>query len=241
MGLALAARLAESVSAKNPDLKIEVLPSMGTSGGLRALTDGVIQIAIAARPLKPEERAIGLQERACLITPLLFATSRDSGGTIALANLPEIYSDPVRTWPDGMPLKVILRARSSSEMPFLARKIPTLKDAFESAFRRPGMAIGVTDQINADLAQSIEGSFAIMTLLQIRSESLDLRTVAIDGVEPTAKAALDGRYPLAIRFCFVTRPILSEGDAAFLDQVVSENGRGIARRFGAILDDRPGT
>ena len=237
MGLALAEKITELVTSEGAEFTYEVIPSIGSSGGLRALGDGAIDLAISGRRLKKDEQAAQLTDRACLVTPLLFASERSKPGDISTEDLPEIYSDATRTWQDGTPLKVILRARSGSEMPYLASKIPGLKEAFEDAYTRPGIAIGVTDQVNAEMATMIEGSFAIMTLLQIKSENLHLNPLTLDGVEPSAQSATDGTYPFPIKVCFVSRANEDPGVTAFLDSLRSEKGREIVRELGAVLVD----
>jgi hypothetical protein len=102
-----------------------------------------------------------------------------------------------------------------------------LKQAFDLAFARAGTAIGKTDQENARLAERIAGSFAIMTLLQIRGESLRVHVVPIDGTVPTADDAARGLYPFPIQVCFVRRPDMTPAALGFLDFLRTETARRI--------------
>ncbi len=54
---------------------IRVLPSLGSSGGLRALDAKAIDLALIARRLTPAETQAGLREAACLRTPYALVTS----------------------------------------------------------------------------------------------------------------------------------------------------------------------
>ena len=180
-GIALAAmrEIGTSLTAVEPGIAVDVLPSMGTPGGIKALAEGAIDIAVTARPLKPDERARGVSEAACMTTALVFASSHKDATGITRAQLPALYADASPKWPDGAPLKVILRSRSGSENPYLAAAVPNMGAAFEAAFKRPGVPVGSTDQDNAKLATEISGSFAVMTLLQIRGERLGLDGPAV--------------------------------------------------------------
>lgn len=74
----LGARLA----AMHAGFQSLVLPGLGSEGGLRALSVGMIDLALATRPLRPEEEAAGAHEAACLRAPA--ATSRpESGGMVS--------------------------------------------------------------------------------------------------------------------------------------------------------------
>ncbi|WPZ37074.1 substrate-binding domain-containing protein [Thalassobaculum sp. OXR-137] len=224
MGLALARDLGRAYTAQTPGVGVEVLPSMGSTGGMQALADGAIDIGLAGRPLTSRETAGGLDVTLCLITALVFATSHPAPNSIAVRDLPAIYRDPAPTWADGTPLKVILRPHSGSEHPYLASRVPDLQQAFDRAFTRRGIAIGKTDQENAALAARIAGSFAITTLLQIRSEQLDLNVVPIDGRAPTAADAATGAYPFPLQVCFVKLRGPSPAATGFLDFLRSGDG-----------------
>jgi phosphate transport system substrate-binding protein len=63
-----------------PDTQIEVLASLGTSGGIEALAEGVIDVGLAARRLKPDEIAKGVSEAACMTTALVFAANHPDQG-----------------------------------------------------------------------------------------------------------------------------------------------------------------
>lgn len=233
MAIALMRGIADQVTAQAPDLTINVLPSMGSTGGLQALSDGVVQIAMTARPLKAGEQAAGLHTVACAATPLVFATSHPKPDTIRRQDLPAAFADPQATWSDGTPLKVIIRATSGSEMPYLVSQDPGFGPAFEAARRRPGMAVGVTDQENAELARRITGSLAIMTLLQVRGEALDLRVVPVDGVDPSPESLGAGTYPYAAHLCLVLPTKPTFGARRVIQQVRSEAGRTWFRQLGA--------
>lgn len=233
MGLALMRQAGDRLAAAEADIRAEILPSLGTNGGLKAVAVGELDIALSARPMKPEEAAKGLREAHCVTTALIFASSRpDPAGTSA-ARLPALYADAAPAWPDGMPLKVILRARSGSENPYLVEKVPGLADALAAAYRRPGMPIGTTDQENAEVAERTAGSFAVLTLMQLRTERLKLHPIAFEGVMPSPASIADGSYPLPMRLCLVLPANPSAGAVRFIRFLGSAEGRSLVEAAGA--------
>jgi phosphate transport system substrate-binding protein len=232
-GLALMRELGAPVMAAHPDIKVVILPSMGTPGGIKALREKAIEIAVAARPLSPEERAGGIIEAACATTALVFASSRSQPGGITRAQLPAIYADPNPSWPDGMPLRVILRSRAGSENPFLIKTVPEMEAALAAAYQRPGMPVGSTDQENAEIAQRTAGSFAVTTLLQILSERLALHPLTLDGVAPSPASIAKGTYPMPFRLCMLTAAQPSSGTARYIAYIRSAAGQAKIRAFGA--------
>ena len=239
-GLAMMKAIGEGYSAANPDTTIEVLPSLHSSGGIKAVVAKAIDIALIANRLSPEHAAQGLQEGACLRTGLIFATSHSIPMGITLARLPELMADPNSTWPNGQALKIILRGRLSSETSFLIKSLPAMKDAFEKAYARSGVPIGATDQENVDLAQRTAGSFAIMTLLQLRAENLPLQPLSLEGVTPSRATLAAGTYALPWDICLVVTTQPSAAALRVVDYVRSREGQKILRGFDALpLNEAP--
>jgi phosphate transport system substrate-binding protein len=232
--IALMRLLGDRVAQARPDIETDVLSSLGSWGGLAALLEGAVELAVTAQPLSAAERAKGLREAACATTPLTFATSRSESSNVALRDLPALFADPNPRWPDGTPLKVVLRSRTGAEVPYLSTQLPGMGDALAAAFKRPGIAIGATDQENADLAQRIVGSVAIITLLQIRTEQLALQPLSLDGVAPTTEAITAATWPLPIRFCLVVPTAPMPGARHLVTYFTSPDGQALLVRSGAL-------
>lgn len=239
IGLATAQALGAALQRTDPEISVEVLRSLGTPGGLRALAQGAVEVAIAARPLQPAEREQGLREASCLKTAMVFVTSHPTAAGVERRNLPAIYDGTVANWPDGSPLRPVLRLRAGMEMPYLSQAIPGMEKALELAFARRGVPVGTTDQDNMALAQEIPGSFAVATLLQVASERPAVRVLDLDGIKPTATSIADGTYPLPVRICFAVPAKPSAGAARFIDFANSPDGHALLRTFDAAPDAVP--
>ncbi|MEC5292028.1 PstS family phosphate ABC transporter substrate-binding protein, partial [Aurantimonas sp. C2-3-R2] len=67
--------LGASYMKEHPDSQIEVLPSLGSTGGIKALLAGAVDIAVSSRALTDEERAAGATSNLYARTPLAVVTS----------------------------------------------------------------------------------------------------------------------------------------------------------------------
>lgn len=226
--------LAGGFMAGQADLRVEVLPSLGTSGGIRALVERATDIALTVRDLTREEKAKNIEEALCMVTAMVFATSKPNAPAITRANVPGLYVNPAPVWPDGQALKLILRSRAGSENTYLIDKLPGMAAALEAAYRRSGMPVGATDQENADLATRTAGSLALTTLLQIRAEGLALHPLALDGVVPSRTTLADSTYPFPLRVCLVTRADPSSAVVSFLNHIKSAPAQAALRALDAI-------
>lgn len=235
-GVALAAmrHMGASLTQSAPNLRVEVLPSLSTPGGVKALAAGEIDITITTRSLTAEESAIVGPEVGCFTTALVFASSHKATSGLTLAGLPQIYADPSPTWPDGTPLKIILRLRDSPSATTIAALVPGFKDAVTKAHGRQGIPVAATDQDNAKLAQITAGSLTFMTLLQLRAERLDLIPLSLDGIMPSVATIIDQTYPLTNRVCLVASKTPAQAASQFVKHLNSPTGIALLRSFGAV-------
>jgi phosphate transport system substrate-binding protein len=239
MGLRAMERLGEQLAGTKGGILVKILPSLGTTGGINALLDGAIDIALAARPIKPAEQQKGLRQAVCLTTALVFATSKVASYGVAeemsSARLPAVYTDPQPLWPDRTPMRIVLRSQAGSEVPYLIDKIPAMAAAFGHAYKRGSLPVGMTDKENVELALKIKDSLAITTLLQIRAENIALRPLRFDGVDPTAASLADGRYPLPLQMCLLVAETPAPATARFIAHLQTPSGATLLRSFDTTL------
>ncbi|NTW43247.1 MAG: hypothetical protein HGB14_02165 [Anaerolineaceae bacterium] len=83
--------VAQGFQKKHPGTAVEIPPSIGSGGGIKAVREGKIDIGLSARPLKPEERSPGVVEEAYGRTAFLFgAQASNPEGGFSLREIEEI-------------------------------------------------------------------------------------------------------------------------------------------------------
>jgi phosphate transport system substrate-binding protein len=227
--------LGEIFETVNPGSTVEVLPSLGSGGGIKAVLAGAIDLSISSRPLKDKERAKGAKATSYAKTALVFATPL-SNPQIGLtrAEVIEIYAGERTTWSDGTLIRLVLRPRIDTDVQIVMVAIPGMAAATSKAAGRRGLPIGVSDQAAADLIQGVQGGMGTSSLSLILGESRPLKALALDGVAPTLASIKDGTYPMLKTFHFVIGPNPSELAQKFIAFVRSAEGTAILRRTGDI-------
>ena len=205
-------------------VKVEIVPSLGSTGAIRALRDGWLDIAVPARPLKPNEAAAGLRQVAVLRTAYVIATSHSGPNGLKSADLVGIFAAEKPAWADGTPIRIILRPRGDSDTALLAELFPGMGAAIETARRRAEVPTAATDQDNAALAERTPGSLTGTTVTQLKTEHRDLHIVPLDGVEPTLANLESGVYRFAKHLYFIVPRASSAEAQQFLDFLQSPRG-----------------
>ena len=118
------------------EIKLDIVSSLGSTGAIRALADGVIDIAVSARPLKADEAAAGLRQVTVMRTAYVFATSHHNPNALKSTDLPRIFAAEKAIWSDGATIRIILRPRSEADTALLGKLFPGMDAALETALKK---------------------------------------------------------------------------------------------------------
>jgi phosphate transport system substrate-binding protein len=227
-GTLLLERLAEDFQKKHPGDKVSVpTPSMGSGGALRALQAGQIDLAVSGRPLTPEEQPALPAALEYARTPVGFATSSQTNraGNLSLQTLVNIYSLKQTTWPDGRPIRLVLRPGIESDYRVQAGLAPEMAAALAESLRHPGMVVAKTDQEAVAHIEKTPFSLGITSLAMARLAGADVRFLALEHNSPSLDRLKSGGYPLSKSFYLVTQPKPSPVTRRFLAYLQSGAAR----------------
>lgn len=112
--------LGEAYTRANPETRVLVLNSIGSSGAIKAVPKGAIEIGVSSRPLSDEEAKDGTTATEYAQSPTVLAVHKNTKVTsITSLQLADIYSGKMISWPDGSRVRPVMRqpgddTRSSS-------------------------------------------------------------------------------------------------------------------------------
>lgn len=215
-------------------VSLEIVPSLGSGGGLRAVRDGMLDLAISARPLTEKESTAGLRMVFSTRTPFVFVTSWNKPRSLTRSEIAHMFAGPEVAWDETHPVRAILRPPLESDYAVLFAEFPGTETAVAALRRRGDVPVAPTDQDNLDLAERLPGSFVTTTLAQLRTENRALWIVPIDGVVPDLDALQDGRYPFAKTFHFVVSPRSDARVTKLISYLRSPEGRVALRQAGNL-------
>lgn len=215
-------------------IALQVVPSLGTTGGNAAAADGLLDISVAGRDLKDKEAARGLTVAASFRTPFGLATSRPGPDGLKSAEIAGLYRADKPTWSDGTPVLIILRPAEESDNIVLGALFPGMSEAIKHVRTRSDLSVAATDQDNADMAEKIKGSLVGSTLTQITAEKRSLRFVTIDNVVPSLENFQNGSYPYAKTLHLIVPAKISPEATAFLAFIAAPAGEMLLRKAGLV-------
>lgn len=198
MALATMRQIGQSFAAASPETSVNVLPSLGTGGGLAAVAGAAIDLALSARALNDAERAKGLQSIAYAKTPIAFVTNiAGAVQGVTLSEVARILAGTLTAWRDGRQIRLIRREPSDADWTMLRAMSADMAAAVSVALARPGLLTVATDQENADALERLPGSFGVMSIGQLRAEARQIAPLTLDGEAPDLESLAAGRYRLS--------------------------------------------
>ncbi|WP_278186427.1 substrate-binding domain-containing protein [Desulfobacter hydrogenophilus] len=225
--------IAEAYQKANPEVQITVLPSIGSSGAIKAVPTGRIQIGLSARPLKKTESKKGIVAIEYARTPTVFAVSNKTKiNAVTLSQLVDIYDRTLKKWPDGSTIRPVIRQAGDDNTKQIKGLSLELKKAVERAEKRTIFLFASTDQDTVNKIENTPGSFGVTSLALLLSEKRKMHPLMLDGVEPSIQSCIDGDYPMIKRFYFILPTKRSAQVDAFLGFVSSPKGAEILKQNG---------
>ena len=228
--------LVKALLARHPGHEVEVLPSsIGEAGGLKATAEGRLQIGVIARRPEGDELQYGLTWMVYAVVPAVAAVN----ASVPLSNITDgqildIYGGRITNWKQvgGPDAKIVALTRNEADMNKRAwrtqlKGFATLEESKDAtmlfkaeqmleALKNRPYSIGFTDTIAVSKGEG------------------KIRALSVNGIEPTAQNAGNGRYWIVKEFVVATKGEPAGLTKHFVDLVFSAEGRQIIAGFGAV-------
>jgi phosphate transport system substrate-binding protein len=227
--------LAAAFEKRTPGLKVIVLPSLGSIGGIKAVSKRAIDIGLIGRPLDEKERKLNLVVTEYARTPVIFVTDTSVG----ITNLNEqdvirIFKGETEKWPKGERIRMILRQPAESNAIAVRQISSGMGKAMDIAMSRPWRVVALTDQETLDIAEKTHGAFSFCTLAQVLSEKRRVNILSYNGISPIKQDRPNESYPIFKTHAMVTQPDASPIVRKFIEFVKSARARAILEKNGDI-------
>lgn len=227
--------LAAAYRRARPDERLVVHDSIGSTGGVRAVADGAIDIGLVARPLSASEAELGLRVVPYARVPIAILAHPDvRDADISSGELVASLRRRSPRWADGTPRVWLLRERGDAGTRVVADHVPGFGAASDEAIAARRFRVVYHDDELIRALLGTPGAIGIADLPQARVSAPTARVLALDGRVPSVDAVRDGTYPLHKDLAFVVREPHSPSVDAFLAFVATEPARAVIEATGAL-------
>ena len=225
-------RLVQQYQAMQNEDQVQVVdPPIGSTGGVRALAAGKLDVVVSGRPLRPDEAG---QTQPWLRTPLVLATQGGRMKGLDQDILVQIFSGQRKTWDDGQPLRLVIRGLFESETQMLAAVSPAVRQALEQAVNRHEALMADNDLDAVAKLEKIRGSFGTTSLGLLKATQSSLTVLPFNGRVPTLDAMRQGDDPWVRPYYLVHRAPSAPAVQRFLAYLRSPAAQTLAQELGYL-------
>ncbi|MDD2850624.1 MAG: substrate-binding domain-containing protein [Desulfuromonadaceae bacterium] len=232
-------QLATLYEKSHPGIKIMVMPSLGSTGAIKAILMSKIDLALSGRALNDAELQKGAQEAEYARSPLVVATnSKISKMNVTTRELAEFYSNPAARWPDGSRVRLVLRPEHDIDTILMRSLSPEIDHAMKAALSRPGLIMAITDQEAAEMIVKTPGALGFVALSEIMSENRTVNQLSLNDVHARSGNTPNPSYPVLRSFYLVTTPKTSSETLKFVDFIQSSAAAAVLAKNGNMVVKR---
>lgn len=228
-GIDLLRVMADEFTKKNPTVRIEVPPSVGSGGGIAAVGAGKASLGRVARNLNDAEKASQIEYKAFANLPSAFYVNRSAGiSGVTSDQIVQIFDGRLSSWKEvggtDTRIRVVRRENEDSTLLALRAKMPGWKDLAITDKSK----LAATTQEAIETVREVQGAIGFGPYS--RGLPSDLVVLKIDGRMPDEQG-----YPSSVELALIHRHDISDADAkAFVAFSTSSSARAIIRNFGAV-------
>ena len=229
---ALLRSIAKVYSTAHPSESIIVPDSIGSRGGILALTQGKVPMARTARPLKPNEAKPGLNEHLFARSPVVIAVNPSVSNLSGLSSkqVIDIFSGRITRWeevggPQGK-IYVVEREAGDSSRSVLEKQMSGFKE-----FKPVGKVFFSTQEA-ANAIASHANTIGFLPLSEAIRHNLNI--VTVDGAQPDEASVQSGAYAYVTPFFLISRGQPKGLELRFIEYIYSDSAQEIIREASVI-------
>lgn len=225
--------LAEKLAMKYEELvnvKIEV-NQIGSSAGIANAMNGVSQIGMSSRDLKPEERNSGIEELVIAYDGIVVvAHPTNPVKDLTMEQVKQIFTGEITNWKDvgGKDMEIVVVSREDGS---------GSRDAFQEIVGyKSGQLIrnAIVASGNGNIKTTVAMNKHAIGFISFEYIDSSISTMNINSVEATSENVLNGSYSLSRPFLFVHKGEVSATAHAFMDFILTPEAQKIVEQAGAI-------
>jgi phosphate transport system substrate-binding protein len=229
---ALLKYLSASYSQQHRDLAFNFLSGSGTSGGVKGVLEGQLDLGTMSRPPKDEELAGGISYLYFGTERIVVATSQDLSITsLTSQQVEDIFQGKIKNWSEvGGPdvaISVLVRDEDETNTKVLRQEL-----FGEAAFTPEAVVFTSEGDLKAAIT-STSHAIAYLAYGGVRLDNLAVNPLVIDGQDP---ADFNGAYPYTRPLGVAYLPANAAKVQPFLDFISSPEAQTLLAEQGITLD-----
>ncbi len=228
--------LARTFNERQTTYKVVIPISTGSAGAIRDVANGTASLGRVGRPLKEDEKKLGLSYLPLGRDPVVFGASAQGTATnITRESAIGIFEGKIKNWQElgGAPgmIRAIGRERSDASIQSIQKEI----SAFGQLVYGDDIKLAHLDHHLLELLDRYPHSFGFLNKSALLAAKTPVVILSFESTQPSTENLSSGRYPLWIEMGLIyKKSTLTKAAQAFMDFVQSPEGVQRIREHGLV-------
>ncbi|MBI5076368.1 MAG: substrate-binding domain-containing protein [Nitrospirae bacterium] len=234
--ISLVTELAKAYMAEHRDTVIEVnQKSLESKGGIMSAADGKVAIGMASRPLKDEEKKLGISAvEIARVANVLGVNKSISLADITSENVCKIYSGRAVKWSEvggpAEPIMALTRQDADATKEVVRKHIACFRD-----LKEPASVVMVSTHAEMNKILSTRPfTIGFTDTMAVEDSAGAIVSLKLDGVAPTSENVRNGKYKMIKNMNLVVKGEPRGEAKAFIDFVKGPKGTKIIEANKAV-------
>lgn len=208
-----------------PEIGFEYTSGLHSSGGVRGVESGDLEIGCVSRELTPAELELGLEYVKLSDDGLVIAVHPAAGiDALTSEEVRRVYAGEFENWSElgGADIDIVILDRNEDESAkiilrqFILGPGQPVTDSAVSLFTESDMATAVSET---------PGAIGYFSLGHALSAEVDVTLVALDGVTPSVGTIISGEYAMVRPLGIVVPPTADDATSDFVEWAAGEDAQ----------------
>jgi len=203
----------------------------GSTAGIQALADGIADIGMCSRTLNEEEKTRFTAIEIARDGLAVVVHKSNPVNNLTLQQVQMLFSGRIQNWKElgglDMPVRLIMREEGSGT-----------REAFINLVMKKNLVSrkALVQESNGAVKELVRYDPAAVGYMSLGLVGTELKSLAVEGVNPSAEQVSLGRYQLSRPFLFVLKTDTEPRPEArkFIDYVLSDQGQKILESEGLV-------
>lgn len=222
--------LKETFEGENDGITVTYNPT-GSGSGITAVSEGRCDIGLSSRDLKDEEKANGLTGTVIAYDGIaVIVNPENTVENLKIEDIAKIYTGEITNWKEvgGADSEIVLIGREAGS---------GTRDGFESITdTKDKCKLKQELTSTGDVITTVAGNPAAIGYASLASVKDTVKSLKVDGVEPSEDTIKDGSYKVQRNFVLVTKDgaELSAAAQKFFDYITSTDASEVIKQAGVV-------
>lgn len=215
-----------------PDIEIVIVPGSSTGDGVRGVSEGLLDIGIAARAMKDSEREqyTNVQAQPFIHDAMVLAVHPSvTVDRVTSEEVIGIHEGTIADWSElgGAPGTIVVLDREESESSKILLREAILGN--DLVIRSDATLLISSGSMNEAL-QTVQNTIGQTSLGVISLQELNIKPLTLDGVTPSPNTIMTGRYPMVREYSvLVSNTNVNPAVSVFTDFLKNESVQAVLR------------